>query len=90
MKDFEVKRHPDGSFALLDKNGELIDGKFVKDDGGPISVWATARTDEGQAFYVRLPVTREMLVAAPEVIEKRLRRYAEIWERGHRETAGCD
>lgn len=87
MTDFELKKHEDGSFALLNDKEELIDGRFVKDTGGPISVWATARTDEGQAFYVKLPVTRLLLEHDPKSIEDRLHAFAEHWERGFKARA---
>lgn len=88
MKDFEVKRNKDGSFALLNESEQWIDGEMVKDNGGRISVWATARSDEGRAFYVHIPIARAML-DMPEMIEMRLRQFAEAWERGHLSQEAC-
>lgn len=84
MIDFEVKKNQDGSYILLNRDGVIIDGETVKDDGfSPVQIWATARAATGQLFYTRIPVTREMLKHDPEMAESRLRMFAENWERGY-------
>ena len=87
MRDFQIRRHPDGSFALYDSQDRLIDGIMVQDTGQePVKVVATARMEEsGQKFYVALPVTRDILVHDLQVIEERLKYAALSWERGHAE-----
>lgn len=84
MKDFEICRNEDGSFALFDALTEhRIDNVLIKDEGqDPVKVAATAYTELGQKFYVTLPVRRAMLERAPEIAEERLKKFAEIWERG--------
>lgn len=79
MKDFEVLKNKDGSFALINAKNEWIDGVFIVDDGR-ISAVAQARLDDGRLFRVRLPVTRQMLDHAPEMVEERLRMFAERWQ----------
>lgn len=88
MRDFEVKRNPDDSWALMTvPDGDHIDGVLIRDTGqDPVQVWATARTDKsGQLFYVRIPVTRAMLNRDPQTVEGRLRVFAEQWEGAHPE-----
>lgn len=86
MRDFQIKRQADGSFALYDLQGRLIDGFLVQDTGQePVKVVATARMDhDGQKFYVTVPATRALLKHQPQVVEERLRVFAEHWERGYK------
>ena len=85
MRDFQIRRHPDGSFALYDAQDRLIDGITVQDTGQePVKVVATARMEEsGQKFYVALPVSRDILIHDPSTIEERLKYAALSWEREH-------
>lgn len=79
MKDFQIMRHKDGSWALLTALGE----RALEDDDpqDPVQVWATAKTESGQEFYVRVPVRRAMLEQEPQIAEERLRMFAEMWEK---------
>jgi len=85
MRDFQIRRHPDGSFALYDSRDRLIDGIVVQGIGQePVKVVATARMDEsGQKFYVALPVTRAIIKHDSQAIEERLKYAALSWEREH-------
>ena len=84
MRDFQIRRHSDGSFALYDAQDRLIDGIMVQDTGQePVKVVATARMEsDGRKFYVALPVSRSILIHDPSAIEERLKYAALSWERG--------
>lgn len=85
MRDFEIRRHSDGQIALWTATEELIDGILVPDNGQePVIIVATARMDSsGEKFYVKMPVTRLSLEQEFDVMEARLRAFAEHWERSH-------
>lgn len=84
MRDFQVRRNQDNSFALYDSQDRFIDGIVVQDTGQePVKVVATARMETGEKFYVALPVTREILRHDPQTVEERLKLAALTWERGH-------
>jgi len=85
MRDFNIRRNHDGSFALYDSQDRFIDGFMVQDTGQePVKVIATARMDgDGRKFYVALPVTRQILSHYSQIVEERLKLAALSWEREH-------